>query len=142
MVFKAPLTVLSQASGLKQNAEFDASGLATVLLYMGLGMVTVGLVITLVGVGDKGFKTFELKMVGPGLVGCGGFLAVLRILFCTVPACWGWSAPRRGKEDMMRETQMNQDVYSVETMNETDEQVEDPLDNGVDTATEIAVEDS
>ena len=107
------LTVLSQASGLKQNAEFDASGLATVLLYMGLGMVTVGLVITLVGVGDKGFKTFELKMVGPGLVGCGGFLAVLRILFCTVPACWGWLAPRRRKEDMMRETQMNQDVYSV-----------------------------
>ena len=142
MVFKAPLTVLSQASGLKQNAEFDASGLATVLLYMGLGMVTVGLVITLVGVGDKGFKTFELKMVGPGLVGCGGFLAVLRILFCTVPACWGWSAPRRGKEDMMRETQMNQDVYSVETMNETDEHIEHPLDNRVDTATEIAVEDS
>ena len=140
MVFKAPLSVLSQASGLKQNAEFDASGLATVLLYMGLGMVTVGLVITLVGVGDKGFKTFELKMVGPGLVGCGGFLAVLRILFCTVPACWGLLAPRRRKEDMMRETQMNQDVYSVETMNETDEQVEDPRDNGVDTTSEIAVE--
>ena len=42
-----------------------------VLLYIGLGMVAVGLVITFVGLGEKGFRTTELQMVGLGLVGGG-----------------------------------------------------------------------
>jgi hypothetical protein len=53
-----------------------------VLLYTGLGMMAVGLVITFVGLGEKGFKTTELQMIGPGLVGAGGLLALLRILLC------------------------------------------------------------
>ena len=51
-------------------------------------MVCIGLVITFVGIGDKGFQTLELKLIGPSLVGCGVFFALLRILFCTVPACF------------------------------------------------------
>ena len=35
----------------------------------------------------EGFQTLELKLIGPSLVGCGVFFALLRILFCTVPAC-------------------------------------------------------
>ena len=50
-------------------------------------MVCIGLIITFVGIGDKGFQTLELKLIGPSLVGCGVFFALLRILFCTVPAC-------------------------------------------------------
>ena len=73
----------------KQGAEkFDGSGSANVILYVGLGMVCIGLVITFVGIGDKGFQTLELKLIGPSLVGCGVFFALLRILFCTVPACF------------------------------------------------------
>ena len=30
------------------------------------------------------FQTLELKLIGPSLVGCGVFFALLRILFCTV----------------------------------------------------------
>jgi hypothetical protein len=56
-----------------------------VLLYIGLGMMAVGLVITFVGLGEKGFKTTELQMIGPGLVGGGVILAILRILLCLVP---------------------------------------------------------
>ena len=85
--------------------KFEGSGSANVILYVGLGMVSVtvsirsfeiiiivlqvciGLVITFVGIGDKGFQTLELKLIGPSLVGCGVFFALLRILFCTVPAC-------------------------------------------------------
>jgi hypothetical protein len=44
-------------------------------------------VITFVGLGDKGFRTLELKLVGPSLVGCGLFFSLLRILFCTIPSC-------------------------------------------------------
>ena len=53
-----------------------------VVLYVGLGMVAVGLVITVVGLGDKGFQTLELRIVGPSIVLCGAMLAGLRILLC------------------------------------------------------------
>ena len=74
---------------LQANSEgnFQSSGSANVILYVGLGMIAIGLVITFVGLGDKGFKTLELKLIGPSLVGCGVFFALLRILFCTVPSC-------------------------------------------------------
>ena len=64
-----------------------ASGSANIILYVGLGMICIGLVITFVGLGDKGFRTLELKLIGPSLVGCGVFFALLRVLFCTVPSC-------------------------------------------------------
>ena len=69
------------------NGEFEAGGNANVILYVGLGMVAVGLVITFVGLGDKGFQTLELKLIGPTLTGIGLFFALLRVLFCTLPSC-------------------------------------------------------
>ena len=53
-----------------------------VVLYVGLGMVALWLVITVVGLGDKGFQTLELRIVGPSIVLCGAMLAGLRILLC------------------------------------------------------------
>jgi hypothetical protein len=50
-------------------------------------MAAVGLVITFVGLGDKGFQTLELKLIGPTLTGIGVFFALLRVLFCTLPSC-------------------------------------------------------
>lgn len=76
-------------NGLRPNPDgsFEGGGSANVILYVGLGMIAIGLVITFVGLGEKGFKTLELKLIGPSLVGCGVFFALLRILFCTVPSC-------------------------------------------------------
>jgi hypothetical protein len=45
------------------------SASSNVVLYVGLGMVSIGLIITFVGVGEKGFSASELKMVGPSLIG-------------------------------------------------------------------------
>ena len=56
----------------------DADPSINVLMYVGLGMGAVGLVITFVGIGEKGFKSLQLKLVGPGLVGCGLILTILR----------------------------------------------------------------
>ena len=53
-----------------------------VLLYVGLGIISVGLVITVVGLGDKGYQTLELQVVGPGVVGCGAVLVVVRVILC------------------------------------------------------------
>ena len=69
------------------DGVYRASSSANVVLYVGLGMAAIGLVITFVGLGDKGFRTLELKLIGPSLVGCGVFFALLRVLFCTVPSC-------------------------------------------------------
>ena len=55
------------------------------VLYLGLGMVMVGLVITGVGLGEKGFKSIEFKVVGPVIVSSGGILGAVRILACLVP---------------------------------------------------------
>ena len=79
----APADLPDPPAGQGGDLEADVN----VLLYVGLGMGAVGLVITFVGIGEKGFKSLQLKLVGPGLVGCGLVLTIIRILFCTVPSC-------------------------------------------------------
>ena len=71
-------------------------GLYNILLYSGLGMIMVGLIITVVGLGDKGFKSIELILVGPGIVMCGGVLTSARVLLCTLPStrCGRWCGKR------------------------------------------------
>ncbi|KAF4519347.1 hypothetical protein B566_EDAN011353 [Ephemera danica] len=63
----------------------ESSG-ANVVLYVGLGLVCVGLVISFVGLGEKGFKTAELRLIGPSLLAAGALFCLLRVLFCTCPA--------------------------------------------------------
>ena len=41
-------------------------------------MVAIGLVLTVVGVGEKGFKTVEMKLLGPALLLVGAVLSILR----------------------------------------------------------------
>ena len=94
--------------------------MSTVLLYLGLGMVTMGLVITLVGLGDKGFKTFQLKLLGPALVCCGGGLGLVRLLVCTVGVERG-EVERRGEETGLVE----EEVLAVETTEDDKDDCED-----------------
>ena len=102
--------------------KFEGGGSANVILYVGLGMVCIGLVITFVGIGDKGFQTLELKLIGPSLVGCGVFFALLRILFCTVPACCAGcmsccSKKKEDKENLLDVSQANMNASLNRTMN-------------------------
>ena len=69
-----------------QEKGIESGGSEYIMLYVGLGMAAIGLVISFVGLGDKGFKTIELRLVGPSLLGCGLFLAFLQVLYCTLPA--------------------------------------------------------
>ena len=96
-----------------EDGVYRASGSANVILYVGLGMICIGLVITFVGLGDKGFKTLELKLIGPSLVGCGVFFALLRILFCTLPTCCRscTNCCRKDKDD--KEELMNEPQHSA-----------------------------
>ena len=55
------------------------------ILYCGVGLIMVGLVITVVGLGDKGFQSMELRLMGPIVVLCGVVVASGRIIVCLVP---------------------------------------------------------
>ena len=55
------------------------------ILFIGMGLFAIGLVTTCIGLGERGFKTSELKLVGPCLAGCGIVLAALRVIMCTFP---------------------------------------------------------
>ena len=77
------------------------------MLYVGLGMAAIGLVISFVDLGDKGFKTIELRLVGPSLLGCGLSLALLQVLYCTLPAaCRRCCAGKDQAGDMMNTDKM------------------------------------
>ncbi|XKL68645.1 hypothetical protein PGB90_006414 [Kerria lacca] len=65
------------------HRQYDAA--ANMLLYIGLCAVALGLVIAFVGTGEKGFKTVQLRLIGPMMIGCGTFCCFLRILFCFCP---------------------------------------------------------
>jgi len=54
-------------------------------VYVGLGLGAVGLVVTVVGLGEKGFQTIELKIVGPSIIALGFSVIVLRVLVCIIP---------------------------------------------------------
>ncbi|XP_066997594.1 uncharacterized protein [Anabrus simplex] len=59
---------------------------ANALLYVGLGTVAIGLVISFVGTGEKGFKTLELRLIGPSLIGSGLLCCLIRIFLCVCPS--------------------------------------------------------
>ena len=52
-------------------------------------MFATGLVIMVTGLGDKGFQTIVLKMVGPSIMVCGGVLVCLSVLLCLLPCRGG-----------------------------------------------------
>ena len=57
--------------------EADAADV-NVLLYIGLGMTIVGLMITFVGIGEKGFQSLQLRLAGPLMVCTGVLLITIR----------------------------------------------------------------
>ena len=50
------------------------------VLYTGLLIGSVGLLITFLGLGSRGFKTLEVKLLGPGLVGLSSIVVIFRIV--------------------------------------------------------------
>lgn len=64
---------------------YHQSAAANALLYVGLGTAAIGSIIFFVGTGEKGFKTLELRLIGPTLVACGLLCCLVRILLCACP---------------------------------------------------------
>ena len=88
--------------GRGQATELSACGGGDALLYTGLGMVSVGLAFIFIGAGDKGFRTIELQLVGPCVLGGGVVLVLLRVVLCTLHPCgrgWGEGEGRKAGKD-------------------------------------------
>ncbi|XP_064110017.1 uncharacterized protein LOC135217893 isoform X3 [Macrobrachium nipponense] len=73
--------------GKNPDGRYRQTGVVNIVLYVGFGLVTLGLIITFVGIGEHGFKSPELQLIGPSLIGCGVLFCLLRLFFCSVPAC-------------------------------------------------------
>ncbi|XP_044759932.1 uncharacterized protein LOC123317449 isoform X2 [Coccinella septempunctata] len=77
---------------------YHQSAAANALLYVGLGTTAIGSVIFFVGTGEKGFKTLELRMIGPTLIACGLLCCLIRVLLCACPStCFRKSSKTRLK---------------------------------------------
>ena len=67
-------TYLNKSIQLNSHSKNNSN--SSVVLYLGLGVSSIGLIIFLVGVGDKGFKSVELQLIGPSLIGNSSLIAV------------------------------------------------------------------
>lgn len=60
----------------------EVSAAVNTMLYAGLGTTALGLVISFVGTGEKGFLSPELRLIGPSLLCAGLLCCLLRVLLC------------------------------------------------------------
>ena len=84
----------------------------SIISYTGVCLVCVGLVITAVGVGEKGFTVVELQMVGPGIVLCGVGMIVGTIV---VTSCGRDSGD---KDTLFRKRSVGHRVEDTDTCSE------------------------
>ena len=69
---------------LYSDGDLERIESGNILLFIGMGLVGIGLVTMVVGLGEKGFKTAGVMMLGPCLLIFGLLLVVFRVLLCTV----------------------------------------------------------
>ncbi|KAF7265243.1 hypothetical protein GWI33_021351, partial [Rhynchophorus ferrugineus] len=80
---------------------FHQSAAANALLYVGLGTTAIGSVIFFVGTGEKGFKTLELRLIGPTLIVAGLLCCLVRVLLCACPtSCFRPRSKTRLKDNL------------------------------------------
>ena len=123
----SPINILLQVHPI-QSRKFpspSATERESVILYIGIGLVAVGLVITFVGLGEKGFKSMELKMVGPSLVTCGVFCVFLQILYCTLPLCAQGYNKKEDDEKLLQK----EEIFSQLQLNHQDRRRGSDKDN-------------
>ena len=56
----------------------EGGALGNIVLYSGLALMATGMVITAVGSGDRGFRSRELRLLGPVIILTGLSAALLR----------------------------------------------------------------
>ncbi|XP_015110070.1 uncharacterized protein LOC107036549 [Diachasma alloeum] len=69
-------------SSLTNRRRGEVNAAFNTVLYAGLGTTALGLVISFVGTGEKGFLSPELRLVGPTLLCAGLLCCLLRVLLC------------------------------------------------------------
>ena len=78
--------------GMKYNSQSGledyetTSSKSDVILWLGLAVLVTGTVISFIGLGEKGFRTRQLRLLGPILVCSGLSLCAIRIALCCADA--------------------------------------------------------
>ena len=58
------------------------NSMADMIMWLGLAMLMTGTVISFIGLGEKGFRTRHLRLLGPVLIGAGFSLCFIRVALC------------------------------------------------------------
>ncbi|KAG7174071.1 hypothetical protein Hamer_G017793 [Homarus americanus] len=113
----------------RPDGEYRQTGVVNIVLYVGLGLFALGLTITFVGIGEHGFKSPELRLIGPSLIGCGFLFCLLRLFFCSPPACCRKNKPLDEKALLSpsRET-LAEDATTEGQQEQGQQQVPHPLE--------------
>ena len=100
------------------------------MLYVGLGLVALGVVTMVVGVGEKGFQTVGLRLLGPGVACCGAILVASKILSCFVRGmARGKNGRPKGQNDKDTESYKGEKEEERNCQVEVDKRVEDEGEN-------------
>ena len=83
ILIKSQKLHISQKYSIPPKEMPESGTVASLLLYSGLVLAATGLVITAVGLGDKGLRSRELRLLGPGIMLTGVSLVTLR--YATTP---------------------------------------------------------
>ena len=66
--------------------SYQHSFLFNLVLYMGLGLITVGMIFVALGEGDKGFKSHHLKLFGPSMIILGFAISLIWVFILVFPS--------------------------------------------------------
>ena len=69
---------------LYSGADLDKIEHGAQVVYIGLGLVAIGLLTMVVGLEEKGFQTVGMRMIGPSLLTGGCLLVAFRVIMCFV----------------------------------------------------------
>ena len=83
------------------------------LLYIGLGLAGVGLMVTVVGLGDRGYYSLELQLVGPCFLLGGISITGISVICC---CCSSQEERFEAAENQAQLSEENMKVFSKKTV--------------------------
>ena len=106
----------------KKAAQEAGGGLSAcdLLLWLGLAVLVSGLIVSYVGLGEKGFRTSYLRLLGPALCTTGLSAVIIRIVFC----CCCCMRPKKKKTvfgigHMLARAVLAQEAAAAQTLQST-----------------------
>jgi len=102
------------------GSNYDTNGknnsMADMIMWLGLAMLMTGTVISFIGLGEKGFRTRHLRLLGPVLIGAGFSLCFIRVALCCCCCFTATSKSSLKSHQLLMEELHMEDVHMKERL--------------------------